>query len=206
MTNQGEAHSHVQHFYTYMYTNKQDKTRQFSYLGVKSLFCMQQSHLFYKLNPRLHTAWLPGLVANLSKDTSASIKMFQHFFQWKFIPRGTNFQMCRGLMVPKKKLIHEIPAHKFLWKLVTITIKAASGDEWVFVRWSTPLHTTLLWSSNYKTWTLMGRWTNELHTTTCIYNMLNGQYVMLLYTMWTPSYEVNVQMHEKSKAHWTLCI
>lgn len=42
----------------------------------------------------------------------------------------------------------------------------------------------------------MGRWTNELHTTTCIYNMLNAQYVMLLYTMWTPckSYDVNVQI------------
>lgn len=168
-----------------------------------------KSHTFsIKLNPWLRVAWLSELVANLSKDTSASIKMFQHFFQWKSIACGTNFQMCRWLTVKKKNLIHEIPAHKFLWKLVTITIKAASGDEWVFVRWSMPLRTTLPWSSNYKTWTLMGRWTNELHTTTCIYNMLNAQYVMLLYTMWTPckSYDVNVQMHEKSKAHWTLCI
>lgn len=138
---------------------------------------MQESYLFYQTEPMVACRLATRLVPNLSKDTSASIKMFQHFFQWKLIPCGTNFQMCRGLTVKKKNSF--IPAHKFLWKLVTIAIKAASGDEWVFVRWSMPLRTTLPWSSNYKTWTLMGRWTNELHTTTCIYNMLNAQYVML---------------------------
>lgn len=147
MTNQGEAHSHVQHFYTYMYKKNKIKQDNLAIWVWKVCFVCKSHTFSIKLNPWLRVAWLPRLVPNLSKDTSASIKMFQHFFQWTFIPCGTNFQMCRGLTV-KKKLIHEIPAHKFLWKLVTITIKAVSGDEWVFVRWSMALRTTLPWSSN----------------------------------------------------------
>lgn len=36
-----------------MYKKKQDKTRQFSYFGVKSPFCMQESYLFYQTEPKV---------------------------------------------------------------------------------------------------------------------------------------------------------
>lgn len=99
------ARSHVQHFYTYMYKkNKKNKIKQDNLaIWMWKVCFVCKSHTFsIKLNPWLRVAWLSELVANLSKDTSASIKMFQHFFQWKSIACGTNFQMCRGLTVKKK--------------------------------------------------------------------------------------------------------
>lgn len=39
----------------------QDKTRQFSYLGVKSLFCMQESYLFYQTEPMVACRLAPRI-------------------------------------------------------------------------------------------------------------------------------------------------